>query len=106
MLNKTMSSIAVVTGAAFGLLLATSSIAIADDGPFESIDLEKSYLMASGDKGEEGKSDEDSGEEASGGEGSGEEASGGEGSGEEADSGEGNGEEEANGGEDQGEGEG
>ncbi len=103
MLNKTfmISSKAAVTGVAFGLLLATSSIAVADDGPFESIDLEKSYLMASGDKSEEGKSGEDSGEEAKSGEDSGEdaksveeggeEANGGEDKGEEGESGEGKG---------------
>ncbi len=76
MLNKTfiISSKAAVAGLAFGFLLATSSIAVAADSPSESVDLEKTYLLAGGDKGEEAKCGEDKGEEAKCGEDKGEEA--------------------------------
>ena len=54
---KTMivKPVAAAVGVAFVSSLAFSSIVVADDNPFESTDLDTGYMMAGGDKGEEGK---------------------------------------------------
>jgi uncharacterized low-complexity protein len=57
MANKTMivKPVAAAVGVAFVSSLAVSSTVIADDNPFASTDLDSGYLIAGGDKGEEGK---------------------------------------------------
>jgi len=82
MANKTMiiKPIAAAVGIAFVASLAFSSVAVADDNPFASADLENGYMIAGGDKGEEGKCGEgkcggDKGEEGSCGGDKGEEGS-------------------------------
>ncbi len=79
---KTMivKPIAATAGVAFVSSLAFSSTAVADDNPFASTDLDTGYMMAGGDKDEEGKCGEakcggDRGEEASGDQDNGEEGS-------------------------------
>ena len=54
---KTMivKPVAAAVGVAFVASLAFSSVVVADDNPFESTDLDTGYMMAGGDKGEEGK---------------------------------------------------
>jgi uncharacterized low-complexity protein len=82
MANKTMivKPVAAAVGVAFVSSLAVSSTAVADDNPFASTDLDNGYMMAGGDKGEEGKCGEgkcggDKGEEGSCGGDKGEEGS-------------------------------
>jgi len=72
MANKTMivKPVAAAVGVAFVSSLAFSSTAVADDNPFEATDLDSGYMLAGGDKGEEGKCGEgkcggDKGEEGS-----------------------------------------
>jgi len=72
MANKTMilKPIAAAVGVAFVASLAFSSTAVADDNPFASTALDNGYMMAGGEKGEEGKCGEgkcggDKGEEGS-----------------------------------------
>ncbi len=82
MANKTMivKPIAPAVGVAFVASLDFSSTAVADDNPFASADLDNGYMMAGGEKGEEGKCGEgkcggDKGEEGSCGGDKGEEGS-------------------------------
>jgi len=82
MVNKIMivKPLAAAVGVAFVASLAFSSVAVADDNPFASTDLDSGYMMAGGDKGEEGKCGEgkcggDTGEEGSCGGDTGEEGS-------------------------------
>jgi uncharacterized low-complexity protein len=71
MANKTMivKPVAAAVGVAFVSSLAVSSTVAADDNPFETTDLDNGYMMAGGDKGEEGKCGGDKGEEGKGEEG-------------------------------------
>ena len=69
---KTMivKPVAADVGVAFVSSLAVSTAAAADDNPFEATDLDNGYMLAGGDKGEEGKCGEgkcggDKGEEGS-----------------------------------------
>ena len=86
MANKTMivKPVAAAVGVAFVSSLAVSSTAVADDNPFEATDLDNGYMLAGGEKGEEGKCGEgkcggDKGEEGSCGGDKGEEGKCGEG---------------------------
>jgi uncharacterized low-complexity protein len=77
--------VAAAVGVAFVSSLAVSTTVVADDNPFAAIDLDNGYLLAGGDKDEEGKCGEGSCGEDKGDEGScgGEEGSCGGDSGEE-----------------------
>jgi uncharacterized low-complexity protein len=86
MANKTLivKPVAAAVGVAFVSSLAVSSTAVAADNPFETSDLDDGYMLAGGEKGEEGKCGEgkcggDKGEEGSCGEDKGEEGKCGEG---------------------------
>jgi uncharacterized low-complexity protein len=72
MANKTLivKPVAAAVGVAFVSSLAVSSTAVAADNPFETTDLDNGYMLAGGEKGEEGKCGEgkcggDKGEEGS-----------------------------------------
>jgi len=87
---KTMivKPIAAAVGVAFVSSLVFSSTVVADDNPFASTDLDTGYMLAGGDKNEEGKCGEakcggDTGEEGSGDDDTGEEGSGDDDTGEE-----------------------
>ena len=76
--------VAAAVGVAFVSSLAVSSTAVAADNPFEATDLNDGYMLAGGEKGEEGKCGEgkcggDKGEEGSCGDDKGEEGKCGEG---------------------------
>jgi len=81
MVNKIMivKPLAAAVGVAFVASLAFSSVAVADDNPFASTDLDSGYMMAGGkcggDTGEEGSCGGDTGEEGSCGGDTGEEGS-------------------------------
>ncbi len=86
--------VAAVVGVAFVSSLAVSTTAAAADNPFELTDLDAGYMLAGGDKDEEGKCGEgkcgeDKGEEGKCGEDKGEEGKCGEDKGEEGKCGEG-----------------
>jgi len=71
--NLIIKPVAAAVGVAFVTSLAVSTSAVAADNPFESADLDTGYMLAGGDKGEEGKCGEgkcggDKGEEGSCGE--------------------------------------
>ena len=105
----TIKPVALAVGAAFITSMAVSAVADTSDNPFNAEDLDAGYMLAGGDKGEEGKcgegkcgGDKDDGEDKDHGEGScGEDKEDGEGS-----CGEDKGDGEGSCGEDKGDGEG
>ncbi len=74
MANKTIKPVAAVVGVAFVSSMAASSTVLAAENPFDMTDLDAGYMLAGGEKGEEGKCGEgkcgdDKGEEGKCGEG-------------------------------------
>ena len=61
--------VAAAVGVAFVSSMAVSASAVAADNPFEATDLDNGYMLAGGEKAEEGKCGEDKAEEGKCGEG-------------------------------------
>ena len=53
--NLTVKPVALAVGAAFVSSIAVSAVAETVDNPFNAEDLDAGYMLAGGDKGEEGK---------------------------------------------------